>query len=114
MSPKEQIRMLRDSISKMQNQRIEMIKAFQLAFGALQGKVNDIVKAVHILGGENPEILKLLPLQSEEGSDEAGSGDGKQGVLPVSSAGTDPRPSDTSAPGEDEASCQASGPSGSP
>ena len=96
MSPKVQIQQLRGTISKMQNQRIELIKAFQLAFGALQGKTNDIIKAIHILGNGNPEILKLLPLQPEEGADEAGSGDAKQGVLPVSSAGTD-----TPAPGED-------------
>ncbi len=109
MSPKVQIRALTKTISVMQRQRMQMIKAFQNAFRVLEGRFNATAEAVRILGDGNPEILKLLQIQPEEGANEAGSGDEKPRILSLPGARDDAGTEGHAESSEDKASSQALG-----
>ena len=78
-----------------------MIGAFQDAFRKLQERADANTKAIRILGHANPEVLKLLQVQPEEGADEVSSGDAKPRILPLPGHGDDSGAKDESESNKD-------------
>ena len=109
---RRRIQNLENTVKRMVADRIKMIQAFQNAFQAMGGRVNAITQAVTILGENNPEVLKLLQIQPEEGTDEADSGDGQSRILPMQGARADSGDQGNAELSEDSAGSEATESSG--
>ena len=109
---RRRIQNLENMVKRMAADRIKMIQAFQNAFQAMGGRVHAITQAITVLGESNPEVLKLLQVQSEEGTDEADSGDGQSRILPMSGARADSRTPTDAELSEDSASGETAESSG--
>jgi len=109
---RRRIQNLENTVKRMAKDRIKMIQAFRDAFNAMGEKLNAHTQAITILSKGNSEVLKLVQVQSKEGSDEASGGDGQSRILPMPSNRADSGDQGTSESDEDSSSGEVTKPSG--